>query len=289
MDWFSKSGMAMTPLTISPASWLTQGEELEAIFEVNGNSQVFVGHFPGSPILPGVCLIDAALQLVPKQFKDGGHVAVRSMRLTKPIIPGVSGKFKLCRVEGVSSKWKCLVEIGGVVATRFELDFDAVFNPAKPLAMQSSPDSTLNSAISKLPHRPPMHLIDSACKSNSKSVVTYYFVDSANPWMQGQDSVIPGSMIIESFLQSSALVIHEALVDGWLTVFGGARKVQLTEAVPSGSTLEHRITPKLKLENTTIIDGQTLVDGRVVAEYTGIALAIRTQDQIMQNFAEETV
>jgi len=279
----------MKPLTISPVSWLIPDQEFEAAFEVNVNSPVFEGHFPSNPILPGVCLIDAASKLVPKQFKQSGHVAIKSMRLTKPIMPGALGKITFCRVDEAGSKWKCLVESDDVVATRFELDFDAILDSASPIAVQPKPNSILNNAISKLPHRPPMHLIDSACSASPESIVTYYFIDSDNLWLQTPDAVVPSAMIIESFLQSSALAIHEALADEWLTVFGGARKIQLTKEVSAGSTLEHRIVPTLTLENTTIINGQTLVDGNVVAEYTGIALAIREQDQILKNSVEKAI
>jgi len=52
--------------------------------ELNFNHKIFKGHFPGSPILPGVCII----QIV-KEVLNLSYLSIGSIRYFQPITPKV--------------------------------------------------------------------------------------------------------------------------------------------------------------------------------------------------------
>ena len=66
--------------------------ELEARAFVPVDSTWFSGHFPGTPILPGIALIDMAMQVVNISLAAKGEkiiiTALKRVRFTKPVLPG---------------------------------------------------------------------------------------------------------------------------------------------------------------------------------------------------------
>lgn len=60
-------------LLIDEAQRLVPGEEVEASFFVDPALPVFQGHFPGSPVLPGVYLAEAAAQAAALPLMAGGR------------------------------------------------------------------------------------------------------------------------------------------------------------------------------------------------------------------------
>ena len=60
-------------LLIDQAQRLVPGEEVEASFFVDPALPVFQGHFPGSPVLPGVYLAEAAAQAAALPLMAGGR------------------------------------------------------------------------------------------------------------------------------------------------------------------------------------------------------------------------
>lgn len=62
---------------------------LEATWRVPADHPAFAGHFPGRPIVPGVVLLDRALQLA--QARQGGPVGgwqVTQVKFLSPCGPG---------------------------------------------------------------------------------------------------------------------------------------------------------------------------------------------------------
>lgn len=50
---------------------------------------VFAGHFPGRPIVPGVLLLDAALQAIRQSGQmPGGPCRITSAKFLSPVLPG---------------------------------------------------------------------------------------------------------------------------------------------------------------------------------------------------------
>lgn len=64
----------------------------------------FAGHFPGRPILPGVVLLDRALQLAATAFAiDAARLRVASAKFLSPVPPGETLDIALRRREGSDS------------------------------------------------------------------------------------------------------------------------------------------------------------------------------------------
>jgi 3-hydroxyacyl-[acyl-carrier-protein] dehydratase len=56
---------------------------VKAVVEIDADDPVFAGHYPGFPILPGVCLVEYVRLL------DGRPlVAIESCRFLAPVFPG---------------------------------------------------------------------------------------------------------------------------------------------------------------------------------------------------------
>ena len=49
-------------LLIDTVSFLIPGQEIKASFYVDKNREIFKGHFPGEPVLPGVYTVEATAQ-----------------------------------------------------------------------------------------------------------------------------------------------------------------------------------------------------------------------------------
>ncbi len=76
---------------------LVKGEKIIALKNVSINEQIFAGHFPGSPTLPGVIIIEALAQTsgilamfsIPELTKGKPYLAgVNSFKFRHPIYPG---------------------------------------------------------------------------------------------------------------------------------------------------------------------------------------------------------
>ena len=93
---------------------LADNGAVSAEFELSGKSAPFAGHFPGTPVLPGVCLMQCVLTALSKASgKTLSLSAVSKARFSAAVLPGdailvtgvpkwsetaVSGKFEVSRV-----------------------------------------------------------------------------------------------------------------------------------------------------------------------------------------------
>ena len=72
------------------------GESVKALKNVSVNEPYFVGHFPDSPIMPGVLVIESAAQACSLAIEADGTdestiyvlLKVKDFKFVKPIIPG---------------------------------------------------------------------------------------------------------------------------------------------------------------------------------------------------------
>ncbi len=78
---------------------LVSGESIKAYKNISGNEEVFNGHFPHTPIFPGVMIIEAMAQASSiLTFKSQGKTpdegltllfaAVDGVRFKRPVVPG---------------------------------------------------------------------------------------------------------------------------------------------------------------------------------------------------------
>jgi 3-hydroxyacyl-[acyl-carrier-protein] dehydratase len=63
--------------------------------KLNQNHEIFSGHFPGNPILPGVC----SLQIAKELFLQSQIIAIGSIRYYSPINPNIIQSIVLSYVK----------------------------------------------------------------------------------------------------------------------------------------------------------------------------------------------
>jgi UDP-N-acetylglucosamine acyltransferase len=99
---------------------------------VSANEPYFAGHFPGAPVLPGVVLCEALVQLAARLAHDDPDaelrlVAVEKARFRRPVTPGETVRLEVtCRDAG--PPWR----LRGVATTGDALVAEVEFSAAAP-------------------------------------------------------------------------------------------------------------------------------------------------------------
>ncbi len=86
-------------LLIDRVTELVRGEKVSGYKNVTVNEEMFNGHFPGQPIMPGVLILEAAAQLsgvlafetqgsLPSDGKNYLFGGIEKARFKRPVIPG---------------------------------------------------------------------------------------------------------------------------------------------------------------------------------------------------------
>jgi len=104
-------------LLVDRVTMIEEGKRIEGIKNVTINEPFFQGHFPGTPIMPGVLQLEALAQLsgilLLKNPEDHGSLAffmaVDNARFRKPVLPGD----QLCLIGEVLKLKKKLLKVKG--------------------------------------------------------------------------------------------------------------------------------------------------------------------------------
>lgn len=101
------------------------GSRVIAHFYVNPDLDIFRGHFPGHPILPGVIQVEIMAQassfIMMKTIKDPFNVkmevalmGVDDCKFRRPVLPGMNLRIHstLVRCRGPVSSYKCIIYSG---------------------------------------------------------------------------------------------------------------------------------------------------------------------------------
>ncbi|MCM1309185.1 MAG: 3-hydroxyacyl-ACP dehydratase FabZ [Butyrivibrio sp.] len=112
------------------------GESVKALKNVSVNEPYFTGHFPDSPIMPGVLIIESAAQSCSLAIEADGTdesqiyvlLKVKDFKFVKPVIPGDTMIIDCKKTMGASGlfSFAVTVTVDGKVRAKGELMFTAV-------------------------------------------------------------------------------------------------------------------------------------------------------------------
>lgn len=114
---------------------LVSGECAEGIKNVSINEPYFVGHFPDTPIMPGVLIIESCAQLCSLVVEDKPSddtlyvlLKVGNFKFLKPVIPGDTLKITACKTReaGTLISFEATACVDGQVRAKGELTFTAI-------------------------------------------------------------------------------------------------------------------------------------------------------------------
>lgn len=115
---------------------IVPGESVKALKNVSVNEPYFMGHFPDSPIMPGVLVIESAAQACSLAIEADGTdektiyvlLKVKDFKFVKPIIPGDTMIIDCKKTMGSSGLFSFAVTISvdGKARAKGELMFTAV-------------------------------------------------------------------------------------------------------------------------------------------------------------------
>ena len=110
------------------------GKSITAIKNVSINEPFFPGHFPGSPVMPGVLILEAMAQAAallsfktenytPEEIGIVYFAGIDGARFKKPVLPGDQLILKIEIVRRVRGIWKytARAEVDGALVAEAEL------------------------------------------------------------------------------------------------------------------------------------------------------------------------
>lgn len=109
----------------------------KGIKNVSINEPYFMGHFPDTPIMPGVLLVEAAAQLCSLTIEADGSDAskvyvllkVEDFKFVKPVLPGDTVEIEVTKVEGSSAalvKFDAKLSVDGQIRAKGRMAFTSM-------------------------------------------------------------------------------------------------------------------------------------------------------------------
>lgn len=116
---------------------LVPNESATGIKNVSVNEPFFMGHFPGTPIMPGVLIVESCAQLCslviekkPEDLEDKLYVLLKvdGFKFVKPVIPGDRLEITVNKTKGggVLVGFNCVVKVDGAVYAKGDLTFTTI-------------------------------------------------------------------------------------------------------------------------------------------------------------------
>ena len=116
---------------------LVPNEKATGIKNVSVNEPYFIGHFPGTPIMPGVLIVESCAQLCslvieksPEDLNDKLYVLLKidGFKFIKPVIPGDRLEITVNKTKGggVLVGFDCVVKVDGAVFAKGALTFTTI-------------------------------------------------------------------------------------------------------------------------------------------------------------------
>ncbi|MGH3757365.1 3-hydroxyacyl-ACP dehydratase FabZ family protein [Actinophytocola sp.] len=269
------------PVTVTARN----GRAVTAVVPVRAEEPVLAGHYPGFPVLPGVCVIEcvdrAALAAPPGTVE---LAAIDSARFLGPVHPGDELTVELVwSAEG--GDWCCRAEASTVrgrtatVRLRYR-DRPPEPEAAGPRGLEAGARLGVDEITRLIPHRPPMLLLDRVDGLvPGERLTATRTVRADEPWCAGR-SAYPAVLVVESWCQAAGvLAVYDApglsAESGRVMLLGGVQGVELAGPVSPGDRVEHLVRLSASATDAGVLTGESCVDGRVVLRVRRIVVAMR--------------
>jgi predicted hotdog family 3-hydroxylacyl-ACP dehydratase len=195
---------------------------VNATIVVPAGGACFEGHFPGRPILPGVVLLDLALQaLAGAQQRAIALRGIAFARLRQLVVPGDRLELQARELDGAQVRIE--LRRGQELVANAQMILGVPDSPPAAGIGLEPVDPELSAAPALdalLPHRPPMRLVESIVRETVDGVVCTARVPPA--CALAQHGVAPALAGVEAAAQTAA--VWEAL-RRWRQGVGGAARI----------------------------------------------------------------
>ena len=121
---------------IEKVTELVPGESAVGIKNVSINEPYFAGHFPGTPLMPGVLIIESCAQLCSLVIEGDGTddsllyvlLKVDKFKFVKPVLPGDTLTLKVTKTQsgGTLTYFDAVAEVEGQVRAKGSMVFTAI-------------------------------------------------------------------------------------------------------------------------------------------------------------------
>lgn len=270
--------------------WADGENKFFGLKNITANEPVFLGHFPGHPIMPGVLQIEAMQQVAVIATKDkldpdgSGDIYLKMMRNVKFRRPANPGDRLL--VEVVVEK----IEDGVAEVTAVNKNSSGVTcqakltlarrprtrPPARPAAYNDSDKSdkiTMDAVkiMEYIPHRYPFLFVDYILSIDGSNVVGVKNVTSGEPFMEnvypGDYAVMPGPVQAEIIAQAGCVhTLARPENAGKIAYYMSIVKSEFLHPIYPGDQLRIEVVLPKAGSRFGRGDGQIVVDGLVVSK-----------------------
>jgi 3-hydroxyacyl-[acyl-carrier-protein] dehydratase len=283
------------------------GDEFVGVIAIDEIEPVLAGHFPGFPILPGVCLVEcvhqtALVALSPHTALPALRV-IEKVRFLEPVFPGD----QLTVHIGISTHddgWACRARVVAQRPSTPGRCFEAAvvklrYGTTRHTAAMAKPRPATPPAKARwgiadlkrmIPHRYPMLLLDRIeGVSQGQELVATKAISANEPWYAGlsheDDHGYPDVLLVESWCQAAGvLAVRDHLIpdvlSGQVTLFGGITNITLSGRVQPGDVVEHRVRAIKLLSQAAVFEGESLVGDVPVLNVEQIVIVLRPADEL---------
>lgn len=256
------------------------------------SSPVFGGHYPGNPLVPGVYLVEAALQAL---ALAGGAPRVRrvlDLRLMHSVGPGQVLRLMAHCIDSHEGgrRWQVSLARDETLVARFKLEYERAAAVQPALTPAPEPDAGWRHwdaarIASRLAHRSPILLVDEAHGEPGGQWLLAHKLISLNepcfaalpPRVAAERLQYPDVLVLESLVQASGLLVgDESRIHHQVMLLGGVRSVEFHAPAAPGDVLRHELRVLRRLGDTALVGGVTRVGSRLVAVVNEVLIALRS-------------